>query len=310
MQQITDGYPSVSLWNRSVLGNTDPRHFIQLMPRNVKHRSWTFTSYNNLEFRPYQDNMVQYCICQKERCPQTGREHIQGYIYTYNPTRMASIQTYLQDNTAHLEHSKGNPQQNKAYCSKLESRVDGPWEYGTCPAGQGHRTDWDGLITDLKSGNSIESLARNHTNLYIRYHSGIKSTFFHIHTPTSNFRQVETSVYWGETGTGKTRRAVEENDSYYILTNSQTGVWFDGYNSEACLIIDEFYGWVQFGTLLRILDGYKFQAKIHGGFVWANWNKVIITSNKEPNEWYDWNKFSERQKQALFRRFSNIVYFE
>jgi len=101
------------------------------------------------------------------------------------------------------------------------------------------------------------------------------------------FRVINTEVYWGEAGCGKTRKAVEENPDHYILTTDGEGkVWFDGYAGEKTLILDDFYGGIKYSYLLRLLDGYKCRLEVKGSFTYAMWDKIIITSNKPPNDWY------------------------
>jgi hypothetical protein len=157
---------------------------------------------------------------------------------------------------------------------------------------------------------SWEHVVEHYTTAAIRYPQGIRSVIFTRNIPQEHFREVSVHVYWGRTGTGKTRRAVEENqDSYYILRNyGGTNVWFDGYNNETTLIIDEFYGWIKFGMLLTYLDGYKTTLPVKGGTMWAHWNKVIITSNCEHRSWY--KNITELQWGALERRISEEIYFE
>ena len=122
---------------------------------------------------------------------------------------------------------------------------------------------------------------------------------------SKQFRNVQVEIYVGEAGSGKTRKAIEEaGDDYYILDQSER-VWFDGYDYEKTLIIDDFYGWIKYGQLLRILDGHQYRCEIKGGFKYAAWTKVIITSNAQPNEWYQ-----KGLTPALQRRISNITRFD
>jgi len=75
------------------------------------------------------------------------------------------------------------------------------------------------------------------------------------------------------------------------------GNWWQNYSGESALILDDYNGYLQYTELLRVLDRYAYQVQIKGGFVWAQWNTVIITSNTDPKEWY-----TRGMTPALFRR--------
>lgn len=100
------------------------------------------------------------------------------------------------------------------------------------------------------------------------------------------FEPVETHVLWGDTGSGKTRAAYEFDPDLWMVPHSDGQLWFDGYVGQSTILIDDFYGWIKYGFLLRLLDGYKFDLQIKGGFTRKMWKTVIITSNKPPEEWY------------------------
>ena len=74
---------------------------------------------------------------------------------------------------------------------------------------------------------------------------------------------------------------------YYMIRNDANIVWWDGYMGEKTLIIDDFDGWISHNRMLGLLDGYQCRLAIKGGFTYARWTKVIITSNKRPESWYD-----------------------
>lgn len=71
--------------------------------------------------------------------------------------------------------------------------------------------------------------------------------------------------------------------------------------------MDEFRGsWCPYEVLLRILDGHPYQPEQKGGHVWAAYTKVIMTSNVNPNEWYNSEKIYDQS--PLFRRITDIYY--
>lgn len=78
-------------------------------------------------------------VVQKEKCPESGKEHFQGFCCLKTPARLGKVKELLGDATAHIEKAKGSPKQAWDYCCKEESRVEGPWTFGTLPEGPGKR---------------------------------------------------------------------------------------------------------------------------------------------------------------------------
>jgi len=98
------------------------------------------------------DEDTQYLVCQQEMSA-SGTPHIQGYISFFKKKRMSSVKNIV-GTGAHVEVAKGTPAQNKAYCTKEESRLVGPWEYGTLPGGKGKRNDIADFVRDFKMRHS------------------------------------------------------------------------------------------------------------------------------------------------------------
>jgi len=100
------------------------------------HRSYCFTI-NNPSFNAVYSLLQQdfkYMIIGFEKAPKTGTPHIQGWIQFYGPKTDMTVRAMIP--LAHIEVSKGTPQQNIQYCSK-----DGVWfEYGDKPTEGGKVT--------------------------------------------------------------------------------------------------------------------------------------------------------------------------
>jgi hypothetical protein len=78
-------------------------------------------------------------VVQKEKCPETNREHFQGFMCLKTPSRLGRVKELLNCESAHVEKAKGSPTQAWEYCTKEETRIDGPWKYGQIPEGRGKR---------------------------------------------------------------------------------------------------------------------------------------------------------------------------
>lgn len=314
------------------------------------YRFWCFTAFTEPAICT---DKVAYYIYQQERTTRTDRLHWQGYIELSEkengePMRMrfeTVKRRVLKDNRIHIEKRQGTQEEAIKYCKKKDCepiwsggaackqdcrlccfreewkdkglRVHGTdfTEWGTqVVCRQGERTDIEKFMEEARSGASIGELREKHNEVCAKYHTFVKEFVIDQqlrHIPA--WRTVETTVYWGHTGMGKTRRIFYEHPDIYKLDPCEAGkVWWCGYAGEDVILLDDFYGWIAIGMLLNILDGYKVRLQIKGSFTYAAWTKVFITSNVKPEEWYKGNEYgftiSQGQRNALMRRLTNIVH--
>lgn len=238
------------------------------------------------------DGKIQYMVCQVER-GEEGHVHIQGYLQMKSNYRLAALKKY--SDRAHWEPRFGTHAQAVAYCQKADTRVKGPWEFGEAKDGQGKRNDLDAIVKLVKA---------KRTNLEIFDEVGSAAAKFGKHICFTRFtfseadsdrtlQGVRVLVLYGATGTGKTYAAINYiagGKDYYICeapSHKDSKVWFDGYEMQKVLILDDFEGnFCSFRFLLRLLDKYKLKVEVKGGFAWAVWTTVVITSNIHPSGWY------------------------
>lgn len=263
-------------------------------------RFWMFTSFIT-EGDLWDSNTMSYLIYQLEKCPRTHRLHIQGYVEFKQKISLSTARLYL-PHGAHLEQRKGTQKEAIDYCSKEETKVEGPLEFGTMSEGQGTRNDINNAIQAIKDGGSIQDLIENYPVTFCKYIKGLLYIKNMYELKNKTWRDIYVAVYWGDAGTGKTK-SVYEKETYnnvYKLNASTQSIWFDGYDGEDVLLIDDFNGWIPFKFMLNILDGYPLNLPIKGGQAFAKWTKVYITSNSHWLEWYE--NIEPKDQVALKRR--------
>ena len=168
----------------------------------------------------------------------------------------------------HWEATKGTLEQNIAYCTKESTRVDGPWEFGTAIK-ERQRTDLDRAATMIDEGKSLREVALECKTTFMKYHKGIAA--YEAITRSKGPRQLgpegpEVWVFWGETGTGKSRRAHEKwPDAYRKMTNDK---WWDGYKGEETVIFEDFKGSsMKLHDFQTIIDRYPIKVEVKGAVV-------------------------------------------
>lgn len=117
--------------------------------------------------------------------------------------------------------------------------------------------------------------------VFVRFHRGLQAYRTVMVEPRDKNIKPRIVILWGASGTGKTRTATEEFPDAYLLTkpNADGNVWFDGYDGEDVVIIDEFYGWIKYDLLLRICDRYPLQVPVKGAMVQFKATTIVFTSN-------------------------------
>lgn len=255
----------------------------------MTQRSYCFTAYNEPELKLGSQEIIRYCIYQKEECPTTKKIHWQGYAEFNTPIRMKRFMKLLNfSENGRCFVRQGTRDEAKTYCMKEKSRLEKYIEYGDWDkGGQGTRNDLRSLLDLVKQGFSTIEIIDSNPVLFGRYIKTIdRYKAEYLKETSKTFRELEVIVLWGDAGIGKSRTAREEDPNLYTLVPDDTTLWWDGYEGEKTILIDDFYGQIKYSKLLHILDGYQLRLPIKGSFTYANWNKVYITSNKPPEEWY------------------------
>lgn len=247
---------------------------------------------------------ARYLIWQLERAPETRKLHIQGYIEchhavafgSYGDGRASGLKAILRSGSAHLSVAKGTAAENKAYVTKEESRAEAGDELGE-PAAPGARTDLAELYSIAANPDkTIRDLFESGPGI-IRYSTGALKTYDFFHKPKR--RTIKITLLIGPTGIGKSLYAHSHWPKLYPLFDP-TGAYWQGYQDEEEVLLDEFDSAVPLGRLLQWTDRYPFRIPNKFGDRILQATHFIFASNFEPIEWY--GSSDERQRAALRRR--------
>jgi uncharacterized protein involved in high-affinity Fe2+ transport len=189
-------------------------------------RNWCFTSFENIDWEKLFDNykdIIRYLCVGDEICPKTGKKHKQGWLQFVNKKRLGGVKKIIGCNKIHLKACKGTAKENDKYCQK-----DGNFicfgKYKT----QGQRTDLEKIKKMINNDVPMLEIANDHFGDFLRYHQGLyKYKELLLASRANKFRKLNVNVYWGETGKGKTRKAVEENINAFKIQADQLN-WWDG----------------------------------------------------------------------------------
>lgn len=251
----------------------------------MRGKNWVFTLNNPKEEEEpskwFNEN-VKYLIYQREK-GEEGTEHYQGYMMLQKTMRLSAMKKI--NDRAHWEVRKGSHQQAEDYCSKEETRIGETIRLGTPPC-QGKRTDLQLVADQVLKGKRLREIAEEHPAAYIRYGRGIERLRCRVSKPR-NF-MTEAFVVWGDTGVGKSRWAKSYFPNSYVKPINNK--WWDGYDEHEVVIMDEFYGWLKYTTILQLLNGLEAQVETKGGFINFRPKLIVFTSNKHWEDWYNLKK--------------------
>jgi len=279
-------------------------------------RNWCFTINNPAItddlFETWNESQnVKFGIMQLE-IGTAGTLHLQGYVEFIQPIRLAAVKKLSA--TAHWEIRQGNRNQAIIYASKEETRCTDPafpqnqWIFGTemtvedyvatlTTNPKSHSSkDLEELKGMILNGKTELELANHNFNAWSRHYRALER--YRMLCTTARTEPTEVIVVVGPTGTGKSKYAMEFSNSYW----KQKSIWWDGYSGQETVVLDEFYGWLPYDTLLRLCDRYPLLVETKGGQTQFTSKRIIITSNTCPSKWYKDCYFP-----ALCRRISKFI---
>ena len=135
-------------------------------------------------------------------------------------------------------------------------------------------------------------------DIRMRHYATIKKIKADYQTQPQSVSEMDFHWYYGDSGTGKSRTAREENPVHYLkLTNK----WWDGYDGQPCVIIDE---WSPSHEMLadhmkKWCDHHPFCSETKGSAGCLRPPRIIVTSNYSIQECFP----KPQDHLPLLRRF-------
>jgi len=247
------------------------------------------------QFTPYLPPQCSFITGQLE-LGEGGFLHWQVLVAFRKKTSLRVCRTVF--GACHAELSRSEAA--LAYVLKEETRVEGTgFELGAKPFRRNSKTDWEAVWTAAQSGD----LSAIPASVRVLSYNALRSI-------ASDFEQCpaiirECFVFWGATGTGKSRKAWNDAGMDSYAKDPRTKFWC-GYQHQKHVIIDEFRGSIDISHLLRWLDRYPVRVEIKGSSRPLLAEKIWITSNLDPRQWYP--DLDAETLAALLRRL-NITRF-
>jgi len=228
------------------------------------------------QFTPYLPAGIAYTKGQLEE-GEGGYLHWQIFVNLSKPQRCSWLAKCYGIGT-HWERTRSEAAEE--YVWKEETRVHGTqFELGEKPLQRNNCKDWDQIRTSAIEGRLLEIPA----DVYVRSYQSLKRIACdHMVCPAIT-RTI--FVFWGKTGVGKSRKAWDLASLEAYPKDPRTKFW-DGYQGQANVVIDEFRGGVDIGHVLRWFDRYPVIVEVKGSSVPLKATTIWITSNLHPRDWY------------------------
>lgn len=232
---------------------------------------------------------------------KTGKEHLQGHFVTKKKMRYAAVAKKLNacgGNEVNIDVMRGSMAQNEEY----ENKGGGPiFESGEKPKnGRPKRKAAEVYLEALNADTSIFDIVNEHPGAL--YHMKALKEYRRMKRARTvpKWRQLQVIVLYGPTGTGKTKMAMASEEPTFLMNPAKTE-WWDGYQGESIVVLDEYLNQWPLTRLLKILDGYQISLPVKGDFEHASYTTVILTSNAPSKTWYI-GQNSMASQDALQRR--------
>jgi len=233
---------------------------------------------------------------QQEIGANTEYHHWQLLVGFNRAVKIGSVKrTFCQG--CHAEPSRSDAAD--AYVWKEDTAVPGTrFELGSKSIRRNTAMDWQRVWDMAKSG-EIEQIP---VEIRVQHYRTLKQIQKDYLRP--GFCPKEVTVYWGPTGVGKSHLAWSLAGVEAFPKDPRTKFW-DGYQGQDAVVIDEFRGDVDICHMLRWLDKYPVIVEQKFGATALKATKIYITTNLDPRTWYP--GLDDGTRAALLRRM-NIVH--
>ena len=267
------------------------------MKKSAKRsRGWIYTVWSNkredfatdLLEACKADDKIEYAVFGHEICPDTGTEHLQGFVYWTNAVtgRGAQRRLGLRYGEYHAEAQRGTHAQASKYCEKEENLA---FVHGEIPDPDvTPESAWDYILIMIEDGASDFEIMKTYPAHFARCKKGITAMRAELaFQNVGEYRDIEVTYLWGPTGTGKTRSVLESAEhprDVYKVTDYKHP--FDNYRGQKTILFDEFRSSLKLEHMLNYIDGYVVELPCRYHNKVSQWDKVVIASNLPFEEQY------------------------
>lgn len=228
---------------------------------------------------------------------EKGTPHLQGYVQLSKRKTFNTLKEAL-PKEVHFEAAKGSSEDCVTYCKKSGEFTE-KGELRTIARGRAKQAkDWQTIIDKAAAG-KLDEIRDENPREYIIYYRTLKSLALdNIITEAQDRRCL---WIYGEPGTGKSRACHKLfGDAYWKNGNK----WWDGYQGEYTVILDDLDTPALYGYLKRWADRYKVLGEVKGSAISLNYGQFVVTSNFSPGELgYQDTGISSVTIEAIQRRF-------
>lgn len=259
------------------------------VPKMRQARYWICTIPRD-SWSPELPSGAEWCLGQPE-IGEGGYKHWQLIVSFARKITLGQLKSKFGFDGFHAEPTRSNAVE--AYVVKEETRDGDIFEFGSKTINRNSAKDWK-RIKELAQTGELDMVPED---IYIRYYRTLRSIASDHERPTGMEKCVY--VYYGATGTGKSRLAWEKAGETAYAKDPRTKFWC-GYRGESSIVIDEFRGGIDISHMLRWLDRYPVRVELKGGSAPLRAQNIWITSNLHPDDWYP--ELDVETKAALKRR--------
>lgn len=245
----------------------------------VPTKSWIFVRNNYSEAHQQQlrDMEKTLMVFGREK-GENGTPHIQGFVTFKQPKRFKGLQKMMPG--FHIAPALSQ-ESGFNYCLKeLDYEID---DRRT----PGKRNDILEMKDKIDQGYSKEKLWDENFESMVHCHKGM---YEYKQLKDKKRKRPELEVIWitGKSGSGKSTWADKHYPDAYWLTPSDGKIWWDGYDGEDCVVIDDFRAnFYTYEGLLKLLNSRgKYRINIKGSSGWLTCSTIIFTSVEHPKEMY------------------------
>ena len=255
-----------------------------------RSRRWFITIWNLNDKRMIINSKSKYCLVSDDDHTRDGQLHWHAVLIWKDSNRR------LNTENAHWLRLINLPKAVE-YCKSKGPRFV---EIGFIDLNPGNACEWRYFVDKCKVCTPKELIDSEYSQMYARYmkFAGTVNVMYRMKE-----RLEELDNYWiyGPPGTGKTRYVWDNYASLYVKNMNK---WWDGYNDEVNVLIDDWdpeRGKVLCYYLKIWADRYPFLGETKGSSCMIRPTRILITSNYSLEDCFEGEEYA-----AIKRRFKVI----